>query len=1629
MLLLEQDLVHLFKNDQLLQIQHALRRYEKSRIPLVFDYDLWPEADFVPLNEEVGFGLLRVLEPDERPSLRDVVIYEALPNNLPRVAGIISTVPQTPLSHVNLRAIQDGVPNAFIRDALDNEDIESLIGGYVRYAVNETRYSIRAATREEVDAYYDSSRPSQPQTPQRDLSVTEITQLSEIGFDDWDAFGVKAANVAVLRTLGFPEGTIPDGFAIPFYFYDEFMKHNDFSTRIETMLADADFQENFDTQDEELKDLRDAIEDGETPAWILAALADMNTGFPEGTTNRKYRSSTNNEDLPGFNGAGLYDSKSQKPDEDEEDGLDKSLKEVYASLWNFRAFTERDFHRIDHLTAAMGILVHPSYQDELVNGVAVSFDPIGGVREGDYYVNSQLGEDLVTNPDAHSVPEELVLYLNQDGRYRILATSNQVAPGELLMSNVQIGQLRRHLKVIHDHFAGLYNPAADEPFAMEIEFKITSDNVLAIKQARPWVFSGAATPAPGKTLPSAPINLAVAPGDTSLTVVWDLPANTGGENPTGYDVRYIMTSEDETDDANWTEQLGAWTESSGVRSYTITGLETGVEYDVQVRAENSVGKGPWSATEAGTPQEADVPSVTANFEQSSYNVTEGGDVSIAVTLSADPERSVAIPIATTNQGTATDADYSGVPLEVTFQSGDTEVTFTFTATDDPVDDDGEWVKVTFGALPAGVSEGTTTEATVSITDNDVSGVTVSETALTVPEGGTAGETYTVVLDSQPTADVVVTVAGHAGTEVTPSPTSLTFTTSNWNDAHTVTVKAGDDADTLDDTVTLTHSAASTDSNYEGITIGNVTVTVNDDDTTNTPATGAPTIRGTVQVGETLTAYTAGITDDEGLNNVSYGYQWIRNDGTSDTEIQDATGETYPLVDADEGKTIKVKVSFTDDADNEEALTSTATAEVAAAAPTEPPGRPRNLTGAANADGTVTLSWDAPNDDAVTGYQILRRKPREGEKTLLVHVNDTGSTATQHTDRDVTPDVGHAYRVKAINAVGLSRWSNFVNVTPVQPAEPAQNSPATGRPTISGTAQVGETLTAETSGIADADGLTNVSYSHQWIRNDGTSDTDITDATRSSYTLVDADEGQTLKVRVSFTDDVGNDETLTSAATGEVEALPNRPATGTLSISGTAQVGETLTADTSGIADADGLTNVFYSYQWVAGGTDLGGATGSTYTLTASEQGQTIQVRVSFTDDAGNETTLTSAATEAVAAKPNSLATGEPSISGPARVGETLTVDTSGIADADGLENATFSYQWIGNDGSSDTDIAGATDSGYMLVPGDEGQTIQVRVSFSDDAGNEEALTSAATEAVAARPNTSATGRPTISGPARVGETLTVDTSGIADADGLENATFSYQWIGNDGSSDTDIAGATDSGYMLVPGDEGQTIQVRVSFSDDAGNEEALTSTATEAVAARPNTSATGRPSISGTVRVGEVLTADTSGIADDDGLTNVSYGYQWVAGGTDLGGATGSTYTLTASEQGKTIRVRVSFTDDAGNQESLTSAATEAVAAKPNSPATGQPIISGTVRVGDMLTADTSGIADADGLDNVSYRYQWVVTDRGAYFDISGETGATYTLVAADRGLYIQVRVSFTDDAGNRETLTSAMTDVVAAAP
>ena len=491
--LLEDNLAYYVPSVAIPAYERESASYQKSRVGVVFDENILPELGFVSLNPAEGFGLLRLMDPGERPNPRDIVIYEALPNELPRVAGITTTVPQTPLSHVNLRAAQDGVPNAFIHAALDVTEIGNFVDKYVRYEVTTNGWSMREASRAEVDEFYAASRPVDVQRPQRDLLVTEITPLSEIEFDDWTAFGVKAANLAVLGRLGLPTGAIPDGFAVPFFFYDEFMQHNGFYTEIKSILADSDFQSDLSVQETRLKEFRKLIRGAPMPRWMMDDLAELQASFPEGTSIR-CRSSTNNEDLPGFSGAGLYDSRTQHPDEGH---IAKCIKQVYASLWNFRAFVERDFHRVDHLSTAMAVLTHPNYSGELANGVAVSFDPVNADPDA-YYVNVQVGEDLVTNPMALSVPEEISLPAN--GEAIFLASSNQTAEGEQIMSNEHLLQFRKHLAAIHEHFEALYNPASDEPFAIEVEFKITADNVLAIKQVRPWIFYDSSSVSPARTL-------------------------------------------------------------------------------------------------------------------------------------------------------------------------------------------------------------------------------------------------------------------------------------------------------------------------------------------------------------------------------------------------------------------------------------------------------------------------------------------------------------------------------------------------------------------------------------------------------------------------------------------------------------------------------------------------------------------------------------------------------------------------------------------------------------------------------------------------------------------------------------------------------------------------------------------------------------------------------------------------------------------------------------------------------------------------------------------------------------------------------------------------------------------------
>ena len=278
------------------------------------------------------------------------------------------------------------------------------------------------------------------------------------------------------------------------------------------------------------------------------------------------------------------------------------------------------------------------------------------------------------------------------------------------------------------------------------------------------------------------------------------------------------------------------------------------------------------------------------------------------------------------------------------------------------------------------------------------------------------------------------------------------------------------------------------------------------------------------------------------------------------------------------------------------------------------------------------------------------------------------------------------------------------------------------------------------------------------------------------------------------------------------------------------------------------------------------------------------------------------------------------------------------------------------------------------------------MSYTDGEGAPVSVTSAATSPVT-NVNDTPTGDVTLIAAVTEGDTLNADNI-LADEDGL--GSLSYQWS-RDGSP---IDGATSSSYTTVQADVGAVITVTVSYTDGAGTVESVTSSGTSPVA-NMNNDPTGGVTITGVATEAEVLTADTSTLADADGLGALSY--QWSRDGSPIDGATASTHTLVQDDIGAAITVEVSYTDGEGTAESVTSAATSAVAGVNNDP-TGSVFITGTAAEDQQLVA-TNSLADADGLGTLSY--QW--SRDGSPID--GATADTYTPTQEDVGAAITVEV------------------------
>lgn len=522
----EQRLVYLPATSSREQALAAeIERFRAREALFAANAELYAGVEQQILNPGIAYGTLRRLTPEELAttlvSFRDLVVLPSLPDDLPLVGGTITDDLQTPLAHVNLAARARGTPNLALRGASTDPRIEPLLGELVRFEVNENGFSLAETTLEEAEAFWES-RAREPLVPDADTEFDGLPGFESLGFEDSLRVGVKAANLAELRGLLGEDA--PEGFAVPFSAYHAYMTENRVTEalcaearadceeegraaslcdaaleRCDASAADGasfyDFVDRFLDDSELAVDtaLREACLD--TVRYLVkhgaidpefAARLDGRVEELFGTAQVRLRSSTNAEDLPGFSGAGLYESVSAEIG----GRLPSSrIRDVWASVWLFRAFEERAFWNIDSRAVRMAVAVNRAIDDEAANGVLITQNLLDPDVPG-YYVNVQLGEIEVANPAGGAVPEIFAIVPGLPGTTEIVRERfSSLSPDTPLLTDAEIGALHATAERVQSHFAPLYERSPAD-LALDIEFKLYGpERRLLVKQVRPYSVS------------------------------------------------------------------------------------------------------------------------------------------------------------------------------------------------------------------------------------------------------------------------------------------------------------------------------------------------------------------------------------------------------------------------------------------------------------------------------------------------------------------------------------------------------------------------------------------------------------------------------------------------------------------------------------------------------------------------------------------------------------------------------------------------------------------------------------------------------------------------------------------------------------------------------------------------------------------------------------------------------------------------------------------------------------------------------------------------------------------------------------------------------------------------------------
>ncbi len=529
--------------------------------------------------------------------------------------------------------------------------------------------------------------------------------------------------------------------------------------------------------------------------------------------------------------------------------------------------------------------------------------------------------------------------------------------------------------------------------------------------------------------------------------------------------------------------------------------------------------------------------------------------------------------------------------------------------------------------------------------------------------------------------------------------------------------------------------------------------------------------------------------------------------------------------------------------------------------------------------------------------------------------------------------------------------------------------ATPVPTISGTPKVLKKLTADAGAWAPA----GVAFSYQWLR-DGEA---IKGATGSSYVVADADLGSLLSVTVTGTKDGFTSVSTASEPTAQIAAAgagdgPDRPTEDHRCRPGRREADR---EDRS----LEWASSVKPTYTWLRNGKPIKGATKSSYTLVADDLTAQISVVVTGAPSGYISASIASEATAAVV--PGILtATPKPKVTGTAKVLKKLTAKAGAWAPA----GITLTYQWR-RDGKS---IAGATKSSYVLTAEDLGAKISVKVKGKKRGFTTVSKVSSSTARIAAPDKVKApSAKPAVSGTARVGKKLTAKTAAWR----TSGVTLSYTWR-RDGKK---IKAATASSYTLTADDLGKRISVKVTGARSGYASASKTSVETAKVAVGI-LSATPKPTISGTARVGEKLTA-TAGSWKP---SKVTLSYSWTRDGVPIAGATKSSYVLKVEDLGAKIGVKV--TGSKVGFTAVSTTATPTAKVRIGRFVAPTPTVSGRESVLATLTVDPGKWTPKDAALTV----QWLRDG----IDIAGAMGVEYVLTADDLDAEIGVKVTGTKE-------------------